>query len=71
MVIGGYGKSSILKLINKSITVIIDKKITWYGSVNYLGYNTEDDNVIRVKDEVVAEEIVNICCTAKRERDNR
>ena len=27
---------------------IIDKSIVWYGSVNYLGYNAEDDNAIRI-----------------------
>lgn len=41
-------------------TTIIDKSITWYGSVNYLGYSTEDDNAIRVKDEIVSQEMINI-----------
>jgi len=41
-------------------TIIIDKGITWYGSVNYLGYSTEDDNAMRVKDEVVSQEMINI-----------
>jgi superfamily II DNA or RNA helicase len=40
--------------------VVIDKSVIWYGSVNYLGYNTEDENAIRVKDESVAEELINI-----------
>lgn len=41
-------------------TVVIDKSIIWYGSVNYLGYNTRDDNAIRVEDETIAEEMINI-----------
>lgn len=41
-------------------TVVIDKSIIWYGSINYLGYNTEEENAIRVKDETVAEEMINI-----------
>jgi superfamily II DNA or RNA helicase len=41
-------------------SIIIDKHTTWYGSVNYLGYSTEDDNAIRLKDEVVADEMINM-----------
>lgn len=39
---------------------IIDKAIVWYGSVNYLGYNTEDDNAIRIADSFIAEEVIKI-----------
>ena len=41
-------------------TVIIDKSIVWYGSVNYLGYNAEDDNTIRIADSSIAEEVIEI-----------
>lgn len=39
---------------------IIDKSIVWYGSVNYLGYNEEDDNAIKIADSFIAEEIIKI-----------
>lgn len=39
---------------------IIDKSIVWYGSVNYLGYNAEDDNAIRIVDSSIAEEVIEI-----------
>lgn len=41
-------------------TAIIDKSIVWYGSVNYLGYNAEDDNAIKIADSFIAEEIIKI-----------
>lgn len=37
---------------------IIDKSLTWYGSVNYLGHNTGDDNTIKIIDSHIANEIV-------------
>ena len=39
---------------------IIDKSIVWYGSVNYLGYNAEDDNAIKIADSFIAEEVIKI-----------
>lgn len=39
---------------------VIDKAVSWYGSVNYLGYNTEEDNAIRVADASLAEEMIRI-----------
>ena len=41
-------------------TAIIDKSIVWYGSVNYLGYNAEDDNAIKIADSFITEEIIKI-----------
>ncbi|WP_368337593.1 hypothetical protein [Parabacteroides merdae] len=41
-------------------TAIINKSIVWYGSVNYLGYNAEDDNAIKIADSFIAEEIIKI-----------
>ena len=29
-------------------TAIIDKSLIWYGSINYLGYNTDENNAIRI-----------------------
>lgn len=39
---------------------IIDKSIVWYGSVNYLGYNVEEDNAIRIVDSSISEEVIEI-----------
>lgn len=39
---------------------IIDKSIVWYGSVNYLGYNTQDDNAIKIMDLSIAEELIEL-----------
>lgn len=41
---------------------IIDKSIVWYGSINFFGYNTEDNNVIRINDSSIANELLNIVC---------
>jgi superfamily II DNA or RNA helicase len=37
---------------------IIDKTITWYGSVNYLGYNSIQDNAIKISDATIASEML-------------
>lgn len=41
-------------------TTIVDKSIVWYGSVNCLGYNTEEDNIVRIVDDSIAEEIIGV-----------
>ncbi|MDE6347993.1 MAG: helicase, partial [Bacteroides sp.] len=40
--------------------VIIDKSIVWYGSINFFGYNTEENNVIRIIDSSIANELLDI-----------
>ncbi len=44
----------------KLCSIIIDKSIMWYGSVNALGYNSEEDNIIKLKDEKLANEILEV-----------
>ena len=39
-------------------TAIIDKSLIWYGSINYLGYNTDENNAIRIYDSTLAENIL-------------
>ena len=39
---------------------VIDKCVVWYGSVNYLGYNAEDDHAMRIMESSIAEEVINI-----------
>lgn len=41
---------------------IIDKSIVWYGSINFFGYNTEGNNVIRIIDSSIANELLDIIC---------
>ena len=39
---------------------IMDKSSVWYGSINILGYPTEEDNIIRIKDIRLAEEFLDV-----------
>ena len=39
-------------------TTIIDKTIVWYGAINALGYTSEEENVIKVTDNNLADELV-------------
>ena len=44
---------------------IIDKSIVWYGNINFFGYNTEDNNVMRINDASIANELLNIICSQR------
>ena len=44
----------------KLCTTIIDKDIVWYGAINALGYATEEDNVIKVVDNKLANELLEV-----------
>lgn len=48
----------------KLCTTIIDKDIVWYGAVNALGYATEEDNVIKVVDNKLANELLEVLLTS-------
>ena len=39
-------------------TTIIDKEVVWYGSINTLGYALKDDNMIKVTDIYLANELI-------------
>ena len=41
---------------------IIDKSIVWYGSIHFFCYNTEENNVIRIADSSIANELLEIIC---------
>ena len=45
-------------------TTIIDKDIVWYGAVNALGYATEEDNVIKVVDNKLSNELLEVLLTS-------
>ena len=39
---------------------IIDKSIVWYGNINFFGYNSETNNVMRIVDYKIANEMIEI-----------
>ena len=39
---------------------IIDKSLIWYGSINYLGRNTKEDNAIRISETAVVKNAMEI-----------
>ncbi len=39
---------------------IIDKSIVWYGNINFFGYNSETNNVMRIADNKIANEMIGI-----------
>ena len=39
---------------------IIDKSIVWYGNINFFGYNSERNNVMRIADHKIANEMIEI-----------
>ena len=41
-------------------TTIIDKEVVWYGSINTLGYASKDDNMIKVTDIYLANELIEV-----------
>ena len=53
-------------MVNDSLSmdvVVIDNSIIWYGSINYLGYNTDENNAIRISDSKVADQILEVLYT--------
>jgi len=39
---------------------IIDKSIVWYGNINFFGFNSETNNVMRIADYKIANEMIDI-----------
>lgn len=39
---------------------VIDRSTVWYGSVNILGYATEEDNIIKITDMKLANELLDV-----------
>lgn len=39
---------------------VIDKSIVWYGNINIFGYNTEENNVMRIDDSTIAGELLDV-----------
>ena len=52
--------------VNASLVIdvtIIDKSLIWYGSINYLGYNTDENNAICIYDSALAENVLEVLYT--------
>ena len=41
-------------------TTIIDKSIVWYGAINTLGFMSEEDNIIKVTDNNLANDLIEV-----------
>ena len=39
---------------------IIDKSIVWYGNINFLSFNSEASNIMRIVDHNIANEMIGI-----------
>ena len=44
----------------KLCTIIIDKSLVWYGNVNALGFYSDKDNIIKLKDDRIAADMLNV-----------
>ena len=70
-----------MELVNAGIDVIyskeqtlqcaiIDKSIVWYGNINFFGFNSEANNVMRIADHKIASEMIDILCSDTGEDEN-
>ena len=50
---------------------IIDKFIVWYGNINFFGYNSEANNVMRIADHKIANEMIEILYSDSKNDVNR
>jgi len=37
---------------------VIDRRVSWYGSIKYLGFNTEEDNAMRMENPSIASDLI-------------
>lgn len=49
---------------------IIDKSIVWYGNINFFGYNSETNNVIRIADHKIANKMIEMLYSDTRNDAN-
>lgn len=48
---------------NDNLTIpcaIIDKIIVWYGNINFFRYNADEENIMRLQDTTIADELLDI-----------
>ena len=43
-------------------SAIIDRSTTWYGSINILAYQSEEDCMIRLTDSEIASDLIEALC---------
>lgn len=68
----GYNEKELLQygieiLCDENLSVqcvIIDKAIVWYGNINFFGYNTEENNAMRIIDSSIANDLLDIICSS-------
>ena len=47
---------------------IIDRSTVWYGSINILGYVTEEDNIIKITDGKLANELLDVIYNSGKQK---
>ena len=50
---------------------ILDRCLVWYGSMNLLSNEKPDDNLIRLPDEQIAQELLEIAVQADSASENK
>ena len=58
----GHGIGVVRNESLSALCAIIDKSIVWYGNINFFGYNTEENNVMRIVDASIANDLLDIIC---------
>ena len=58
--VAARGVEVVIKPTHSCRCAIIDKKLIWYGSINYLGRNTLNDNAMRFEEPNIASELLDI-----------
>jgi hypothetical protein len=54
------GVEVVIKPTQTCRCAIIDKKLIWYGSINYLGRNSLNDNAMRFEEPNIASELLEV-----------
>lgn len=58
--VSARGVEVVIKTTQSCRCAIIDKKLIWYGSINYLGRNTMNDNAMRFEEPSIASELLDV-----------
>lgn len=57
-ILANYGLNIIIHEHLSLQCLIIDKQKLWYGNVNFLGYNSSDNNVMRMQNSSLSKELI-------------
>lgn len=58
--VAAHGVEVVIKPTQSCRCAIIDKKLIWYGSINYLGRNTLNDNAMRFEEPNIASKLLDV-----------